>query len=63
MTQEEIYSNLCIRDPRNPEFDTIYYDEDDEKPIPREKCSCDNCFYGRDVLAIEILSLLTNKNV
>jgi len=50
MNETEILSNLCYHDPRNPD----YTDDDDDKP---ENCYCDNCFYGRDKLAKEILRL------
>jgi hypothetical protein len=51
MTIEDIYESLCAYDPRNPD-----YDKDCERE-PRTNCSCDNCFYGRDELALEILKL------
>lgn len=51
----EIYSNLCIRDKRNPDHNYIY--EDDEIPIPRKDCFCDSCFRGNDKLALEIIRL------
>ena len=50
------FYRLCNKDPRNPLFHDLY-DYEDEKPIPREGCACDNCFYGRDVLALEIIRL------
>jgi hypothetical protein len=31
--------------------------EYDEGDVPRDDCFCDNCTYGRDSLAIEILLL------
>lgn len=51
MTKQEIYENLCNYDKRNPYYDTDYIE------TPRQNCYCDNCFYGRDKLAIEILRL------
>lgn len=57
MELEEIFGNLCNRDPRHPMFVELY-GEDDCRPVPRApECSCDNCFYGRDRLALEILRL------
>jgi len=56
MDRSEILSNLCSRDSRNPLFDDIY-GWDDIKPVPREDCACDNCFYGRDKLATALLSI------
>lgn len=47
---------LCNKDPRNPLFNDLYGYED-EKPIPRSDCACDNCFYGRDAMALEIIRL------
>lgn len=47
MTELEIKENLCWFDPRNPN-----YPEGEER---RDDCHCDNCFYGRDKLANEIL--------
>lgn len=44
---------LCYRDPRNP----LFNDYDSETPEPRDGCACDNCFYGRDELALEIIRL------
>jgi hypothetical protein len=57
MTLQEIYSNLCSKDKRSPSFEDLFYEEGDELPIPRVGCFCDNCFYGRDKLALEILKL------
>lgn len=61
MTIDEIYRNLCWYDKRNPS--TVFHDlvdvDECEIPNPREKgCSCDNCFYGRDQLAVELLKLI-----
>lgn len=57
MKQEDIFWNLCTKDPRHPLFPDVYGDED-SPPTPREKgCCCDSCFYGRDRLAMEILKL------
>lgn len=57
MTKEEILTNLCYYDNRNPEgiISNIleWYDEDDmRQPNP---CYCDNCFYNRTQLAEELL--------
>jgi len=49
------YEKLCNKDPRNPLFSDLYGYED-ETPIPRGDCACDNCFYGRDAMALVILS-------
>ena len=58
MKEEDIFWNLCNRDTRYPMFEDLYGNEDAEDiPEPRKDCSCDNCFYGRDGLAMEILKL------
>ncbi len=53
---EQIYENLCSRDPRNPIYADLYKPED-WCPPPREDCWCDNCCYGKDPLALEIIKL------
>lgn len=57
MTLDEVYMNLCTKDIRHPDHHDLY-DDDDEPPIPRQDCYCNNCFYGRDPLAVYILELL-----
>lgn len=60
MKEEEILSNLCYYDPRNP--DSIKQDieerEQQAKIKAEKECFCDNCFYRRTELAEEILRLL-----
>ena len=58
MDLKEIYSNLCDYDNRTESYQDLrlIYDEDEIKE-PRKGCHCDNCFYGRDKLALEILRL------
>jgi len=51
MNKKEILQNLCDYDKRNPNFD-----KDFSKST--KICYCDNCFYGRDKLAREILKFL-----
>lgn len=53
MTIKEILENLCWYDKRNPD-----YDPETEKS---EICYCDNCFYGRDRLANELLNIMSVK--
>jgi hypothetical protein len=57
MSIEEIKSNLCTDDPRNPNY---YYDEEwgIGHKEPPENCKCDNCFYGRTRLANYIIQML-----
>lgn len=55
MTDADIRHALCTADRLNPDFVDRF--EPDEKPVPRDGCTCDNCFYGRDRLAVEILRL------
>ena len=52
---DEALEALCYRDPRNPMFLDFYDPEEAEKP--RDNCYCDNCFSGKDLLALEILRL------
>ena len=51
MTNEEVRRNLCYYDEGTPDCDP----ESDDAQKPRDGCYCDNCYYGRDVLAMEIL--------
>ena len=48
------YESLCYLDPRNP---NAMLDLDELQPDPRDGCFCDNCFHGRDALALEIIRL------
>ena len=57
MNINEVLDNLCTRDTRHPDYHDSYND-DDEQPIARLNCYCDNCFYARDKLALYILELL-----
>ena len=51
---KDILSKLCWYDERNPD----YIDKDNnEGKEPRKDCFCDNCFNGRDKLAVYILEL------
>ena len=58
MTSEEIRTRLCIYDPRNPSSADLYAEEGDEVQQPRNNCFCDNCFYGRDELAVDLLAAI-----
>ena len=50
------YESLCYFDPRNPNGNPV--PDDDDPRGPRELgCACDNCFYGRDKLAMEVIRL------
>jgi len=51
MTREKVYESLCCYDPRNPDYSAIKQEGDGH-------CYCDNCFYGRNALAIRILTLM-----
>lgn len=53
MDENAILENLCAYDKRNP-MSIIY---DDEDCSPQNPCYCDNCFYGRTELALEIIKL------
>ena len=47
---------LCIHDPRSPYFNPPV-DPEDFLQEARDNCFCDNCFYGRDAMALEIIAL------
>jgi hypothetical protein len=56
MTPEEVAECLCVHDRANPNWLSLHCDLDMEDiPQPRNGCSCENCFYGRDRLALEII--------
>lgn len=56
MNIEEIKTNLCYYDKRNP---LHFYDDRDELDVSSVvKCFCDNCFYGRTELAQELIKLI-----
>ena len=58
MNEYEIRDNLCCYDERSPDYgDLLISNGGDprELPQPRVDCGCDNCFYGRDGLAVELL--------
>jgi len=63
MTLDEIKSNLCYYDIRNPE---ITVDEETAKEIAENNadCYCDNCFRGITTLAKELLRMyiIVNKS-
>lgn len=50
MTEQEILSNLCYYDKRNPDYDA----ENGEKP---KDCYCESCFRGQTKMAEYILEL------
>lgn len=54
MSEQEIKTNLCYYDPENPSNNLDAYNDEDCQ-APRNKCACDNCFYGRDNLAVQLL--------
>lgn len=58
MKKEEILSNLCYYNSRNPDF--IKNVNEGEPIEDNEGCFCDNCFYGRTKMAEYILKLLEN---
>ena len=53
MSTEEILNNLCYYNKRNPNG----FSDDDDVQTNRDNCSCDNCFYGRNKLALEIIKI------
>jgi hypothetical protein len=59
MKDFNVFEYLCINDKRNPLWVDVHeFDDEDEIQEPRgEDCYCDNCFYGRDKLAMRIIEL------
>ncbi len=57
METKKILENLCYHDKRNP-YHLDIEDFDEFEILPRNNCMCDNCFYGRDELAMYILELM-----
>jgi hypothetical protein len=60
MDDYTIFTYLCAYDSRNPHFDmpTDDWEEQELKErLARPECYCDNCFYGRTKLALEIIRL------
>jgi hypothetical protein len=53
MTREQVYERLCYHDTRNPHYDT-----ENVTLNVRNECTCDNCFRGKDELALEVLRLM-----
>ena len=52
---EEVYEQLCWYDKRNP---NQIHDVDQDVVVPRrDNCACDNCYNGKDRLAMEVLRL------
>jgi hypothetical protein len=52
MTKEDVFQNLCIYDPRNPDYINEELESQSENSLlPRTNCYCDNCFRA-DILPI-----------
>lgn len=64
MTENQVKTNLCVYDRRNPDFaitEEYGYDKEDIDAtgnFVKPNCGCDNCFYSRHKLAEEILRLM-----
>ncbi len=58
MILREIHENLCYYDKRNPLYDADDAKEHHNNPKWADKCYCENCFYGRHKLALEILKYM-----
>ena len=67
MIRDDVVKYLCNKDSDHPDyFDQYgYLIEEDIKdgfepeiPPPRVDCFCDNCFYSRDELAVELLKYM-----
>ncbi len=66
MEMNEILSNLCAYDIRNPLWVKSDYTDEELKEKgyqekAKENCLCNNCFYGRSRLAEYILELLKSE--
>lgn len=61
MKTEDILKRLCAYDLRNP--DHIVSEDELEDNLYEKRlisgCSCDNCFYGRTLLALELLKYIS----
>lgn len=53
---EIVADSICTYDARSTHY--LDYEDRDTSLEARAKCSCDNCFYGRDRLAREIIKYL-----
>ena len=51
-----LFDDLCYKDKRNPMYSDVY--DEDDSPVAREDCYCDNCFSGKDRNALVALELL-----
>ena len=68
MKMKDIASRLCNYDIRNPDGVITYLTEDEIKEEglttkAKDNCACDNCFYGRTVLAEYIIKLKSELNL
>jgi len=58
MTLNEIKSNLCYYDNRNPENNNKYNGLSAKEIKEKQKdCHCDNCYGGKTILAKELLRM------
>ena len=53
MNQQTLFENLCVYDPRNPDYIDPLYRRGDKFG----DCYCDNCSQGNHELACEIIRL------
>ena len=58
MIEDEILYKLCYYDERHPDYNSAV-----SRGSSKETCACDNCFYGRTELALEILRLRENTDM
>lgn len=65
MTMEQIKGCLCIYDERHPDYSYTkqYREQVGEIPKPRDHCHCDNCFEGRDPLAVALIDIYDMREV
>jgi len=60
MTREEVHERLCIYHPLSSLHAFITSFDIDPKE-PGVWCSCDNCFYGRHPMAVELLKYMDKE--
>ena len=56
--EKDLAWNLCSHDKRHPLYADLHGADDPPHQIdPRQKCSCDNCFYGRTAMAASVIAM------
>jgi len=65
MTKDQVFEELCYYDIRNPNCNMTEEELQERMEMITRKlkgreyyCSCDNCLYGRNKLAVELLKYM-----